>query len=149
MNLNFRNNFKISQGTLYIVISLFFWLLAEFVTVWHTKIGEWISLMPFALIQYIVIIVIFWYFLFKKRWDEKRVFVIMLVIMFALEIIWKNYLLLNIYWSIPASLLLISIWGFLTFIPFWIVKRSLNSHKIATGYYLLWIPLGFTISLIL
>ncbi|MFX1338243.1 MAG: hypothetical protein ACFFDK_06520, partial [Promethearchaeota archaeon] len=47
--------------------------------------------------------------------------------------------LFNLFLFIPGSLLLISIWGCLTFIPLWIVNRTLKEHKWQVIYYLFWI----------
>ncbi len=63
----------------------------------------------------------------------------MLIVMYFFEILWQNALLLNMFLFIPVSLLLISIWGFVTFIPLWVVNKSLQQHKIQVVYYSLWI----------
>jgi len=145
--MNKQNFFKASKGTLYITLSFFLWLVVEYVTVWHSKLNEWLSLMPYVLIQYLVIILFFYYLIFRKNLAEKRVFIIMLMVMYVFELLWKNFLLYNPVWIIPGSLLLISIWGFSTFIPLWIVNKSIKRHKIQVIYCLLWIPVGFILSL--
>ena len=137
--MNIQNTVKLSKGKLYIILSFILWLIAEYVTVWHARFGEWVSLMPYVFIQYLVIVLIFYYFIFRKKWKEKGVFIVMLVVMYVLEISWQNPLLFNVFLFIPGSLLLISIWGFLTFIPLWIVSKSLQKHKIQAVCYSLWI----------
>ena len=47
------------NGHLYIVLSFALWMVFEYLTVWRSKLGEWIALMPYVLIQYVVIILIF------------------------------------------------------------------------------------------
>ncbi len=137
--MNIPNTVKLSKGKLYIILSFILWLIAEYVTVWHARLGEWISLMPYVFIQYLVIILIFYYFIFRKKLEEKKVFIVMLIVMYFFEILWQNALLLNMFLFIPVSLLLISIWGFVTFIPLWVVNKSLQQHKIQVVYYSLWI----------
>ncbi|UCC91616.1 MAG: hypothetical protein JSV39_04910 [Candidatus Aenigmatarchaeota archaeon] len=137
--MNIPNTVRLTKGKLYIILSFILWLIAEYVTVWHARLGEWISLMPYVFIQYLVIILIFYYFIFRKKLSEKGVFIVMLVVMYFFEILWQNPLLLNVFLFIPSSLLLISIWGFVTFIPLWVVKKSLQKHKIQAVYYSLWI----------
>lgn len=139
---------------LYIILSLAFWIAVEYITVWHSRFAEWISLMPWALIQYLGIVLIFYYFLFKRGWSGKKAFILMLVVMYFFELIWQlasqtRFLLLNPVMFIPGSILLISIWGFLTFIPLWIVKKSIQKHKKAAIFYFLWPALGFIISFLI
>jgi hypothetical protein len=114
-------------------------VIIEYITVWHSRFKEWISLMPWSLIQYLAIVLIFYYFIFRRKWSDKRIFMLMIILMYILEFIWQNFLLLNIYLFIPGSLLLISIWGFLTFIPLWTIDGTLREHKLAAIFYSLWI----------
>jgi len=136
-------------GVLYIALSFGLWVIVEYVTVWHSKLAEWISLMPQVFIQYLVIILVFWFFIFRKKWNERKLFLLMLVVMYLLEFLWRNPLLLNPLTFIPASLFLTSTWGFLTFIPLWLVQRTVGSHKLQAIAYLLWLPTGFILAIIL
>ncbi len=140
---------KPHKGVCYIVISFALWVVVEYLTVWHSKLAEWVSLMPYVLIQYMVIVLIFSYFIFRRRWSERRIFLLMLVVMYVLEFLWTNPLLLNPLTFIPASLLLASIWGFLTFVPLWLVRRELRRRKLPVALCLLWIPAGFIAAIIL
>ena len=140
---------KPCKGIYYIVISFALWMFVEYLTVWHSKLAEWVSLMPYVLIQYLVIVLIFSYFIFPRRWSERRIFLLMLVVMYVLEFLWANPLLLNPLTFIPASLLLTSIWGFLTFVPLWLVRRELRRRKLPAALCLLWIPAGFVAAIIL
>jgi hypothetical protein len=38
----------------YIMLSLALWMMVEYVTVWHAKLTEWVALMPYVLIQYLI-----------------------------------------------------------------------------------------------
>ena len=140
---------KPHKGIYYIILSFALWMIVEYLTVWHSKPAEWVSLMPYVLIQYFVIVLIFSYFIFRRTWSEKRIFLLMLVVMYVLEFLWANPLLLNPLTLIPASLLLTSIWGFLTFIPLWLVRRELGRHKLPAVLCLLWMPAGFIAAIIL
>jgi hypothetical protein len=147
--MNKQNIFIVSKGKIYIALSFFLWLVVEYVTVWHDRFNEWLSLMPYVLIQYLSIVLFFYYLIFKMRLAEKKVFFILVIVMYVFELLWKNFLLLDPVWIIPGSLLLISIWSFLTFIPLWMVNKSLNGHKAQVIYCLLWIPAGFILSLLI
>ncbi len=136
------------KGIYYIVISFALWVLVEYLTVWHSKLAEWVSLMPHVLIQYLVIVLIFSYFIFRRTWSERRILLLMLVVMYVLELLWANPLLLNPFAFIPASLLLTSIWGFLTFVPLWLVRSELRHRKLPAALCLLWIPAGFVAAII-
>ncbi len=140
---------KPCRGVCYIVISFALWVCVEYLTVWHSKLAEWVSLMPYVFIQYLVIVLIFAYFIFRRRWTERRIFLLMLVVMYVLEFLWANPLLLNPLTFIPASLLLTSIWGFLTFVPLWSVRSELRRRKLSAALCLLWIPAGFVAAIIL
>lgn len=146
--MNIINRLRLSKGKLYIAISLALWGIVEYITVWHSKFNEWLSLMPWALLQYIFIVLIFNFLIFYKKWSEKRIFFIMIFIMYTFEFLWRNFLLFSLFWFVPGSLLLISIWGFLTFIPLWVVNKSLHVHKWQVIYYLLWILVVITMGLL-
>lgn len=146
--MNIPNIVKLSKGKLYVILSFILWIILEYVTVWHARLGEWISLMPYVFIQYLVIVLIFYYFIFRRKLGEKKVFVVLVVVMYVFEVLWQNPLLFNIFLFIPTSLLLISIWGFLTFIPLWIVSKSLQKHKIQAVYFSLWIVVALITYLI-
>lgn len=137
------------QGIGYIALSFLLWVIVEYITAWNSRLDEWVSLMPYVFIQYLVIILIFWYFIYRRRWRERSIFLLMLAVMYLGEVIWKNPLLFNPITFIPASILLASIWGFLTFIPLWLVQRTLRHRKLHVAGCLLWIPLGFLWAIIL
>ena len=143
--MNIKNLFQPSKGKLYIVLSFIFWIIVEFITVWHSRFNEWLKTMPYGFLQYLFIILIFYFLLFRLKWSENRVFIAMLVMMYGFEVLWQNFLFLNIF----GSLLLISIWGFLTFIPFWIVNKSIREHKWQATYYSLWILVAITMGVLL
>jgi hypothetical protein len=141
---------KLKKGIVYIVLSFILWLIVEYITVWNgERFAEWMSYMPWILIQYLFIILIFWFFLFIKNWNHKRAFIVMIIVMYFFEFLWQNPLLLNLIWFIPISILLIQIWGFLTFIPFWIINKSIKQNIKLTIFYCLWPILGFIMALIM
>lgn len=144
--MNIKNLLKPSKGKLYIIFSLILWVIAEYVTVWHSWLNEWLAILPYVFLQYLFIIMIFYFLFFRLKWSEKKVFIAMIVVMYGFEIIlWQNALALTIY----GSLLLISIWGFTVFIPFWIISKSIRGHKWQAIYYLLWILVAIIMGLLL
>ena len=145
--MNTKNFFQSAKGKLYIILSFVFWMIAEYITVWHSKLGEWLKTMPYGLLQFILIILIFYFLFFRLKWSEKKVFIIMLVVMYFFEIVLWQQIALAI--TIYGSLLLISIWGFVTFVPFWIVNKSIREHKWQTIYYSLWILVAIIMGLML
>ncbi len=104
--------------------------------------------MPYVLIQYLVIVLIFSYFIFGLGWSEGRIFFLMIVVMYVLEFLWTNPLLLNPFTFIPVSFLLTSVWGFLTFIPLWVVQNELRQNKLPVALCLFWIPAGFVFAIV-
>ncbi len=137
---------KQTAGVGYILLSFALWMMVEFVTVWQAKMDEWMSLMPWVLIQYLAIIMVFWYFIFRRNWSERNVLLLMLTVMYVFEFLWQTPFLRNPVTFIPGSLLLASIWGFLTFFPWWLSQRTLRRHKLQAVACILWIPVGFIIA---
>jgi hypothetical protein len=137
------------KSFLYVLISFILWFIVEYVTVWNKRFGEWMSYMPFALFQYLFIILIFWLLLFVFKWKHKNVFVVMILVMYVFEFLWQNFLLLNLVLFVPFSILLIQMWGFLTFIPYWLIRKELKKHKRAVIFYCLWPVLAFILALFL
>ncbi|MBU0907339.1 MAG: hypothetical protein KKD18_06695 [Nanoarchaeota archaeon] len=131
---------------MYVVFSFLLWLIVEYITVWHSRFGEWMSYMPWALFQYLFIILVFWLFLFVFKWKHRGIFVVMIMMMYVFEFLWQNFLLLDIAWFIPTSVLLIQMWGFLTFVPYWILKKEMGKHKKVVIFYCLWPVLGFVMA---
>ncbi len=140
---------KPRKAIYYIVLSFALWMFVEYLTVWHSKLAEWVSLMPLVLVQYLVIVLVFSYFIFRRRWSERGMFLLMLAVMYVLEFLWANPLLLNPLTFIPASLLLTSMWGFLTLVPMWLARSELRRRKLPATLCLLWIPVGFVAAIIL
>ncbi len=139
-------NMKLSKGGAYILLSFLFWLAVEYITVWHKDFAGWLAVMPWVFLQYLLIILLFYYFIFRRRWTERAVFYLMLGVMFGLELLWCNSLLMSIVWFVPGCLLLTSIWGFLTFIPLWIVNRTLPQRKPQALCFCLWIAVALAMA---
>ncbi|MDD5163283.1 MAG: hypothetical protein PHD95_03685 [Candidatus ainarchaeum sp.] len=105
------------KGFLYIIIAFVFWLIAEYVTVWHAKINAWVALMPMILVQYLAIVLIFWFFIFKRKISYPYIVALTLVIMLVFEFLWQTSITLgNIF-------VLTAIWLVLVFGPLLIVKK--------------------------
>jgi len=137
------------RGLCYVGLSFALWMLFEYLTVWRSKLGEWVSLMPYVLIQYVVIILIFWYFAFRRKWSDKKLFFLMLGVMYFSEFLWGTPFLLNPITFIPGSLLLASIWGCLTLLPLWIIRGEVRRRKLQVFLCVLWMPVGFVVAIII
>ncbi len=114
------------KGFLYIVLSFGFWLLAEHVTVWHNDLGQWISLMPWVLFQYLAIVTLFGFAFFWRKVALKWVFALMVAVMYFVEISWQNPLLFSLQTFALASVLLLLVWSALVFFPFFVVQGLLK-----------------------
>ena len=137
---------KPTAGLYYILLSFGLWMVVEFITVWRAKLDEWVSHMPWVLIQYLLIILVVWYFIFRRRWNGRKILLLMLSVMYLFEFLWQMPLLFNPLTFIPGSLLLASIWGFLTFVPWWLVQGTFKQHKLPAVACILWIPVGFILA---
>ena len=135
------------KGIDYIILSFVLWLIVEYITVWRSRLDEWIELFPGVLIQYLVIILTFWYLAFRRRWRERSILLFMFALMYSLELLWQNHLLFNPFTFVPGSLLLMSIWGFLTFMPLWLTQHTLRDRKPQALACLIWMPLGFVLAI--
>jgi len=142
-----KKEFDKSKVILYIVISFVLWIITEFLTVWSGDgMSEWVGHMPWVFIQYLVIILVFVFFIFKLKWSGKKLFWLMIVVMFILEIVaWQNFSIFN-----PLILvMLIQMWGFLSIVPLWIVNKSIKQHKKATIFYCLWPVVGYLLAVLM
>ncbi|MBD3354091.1 MAG: hypothetical protein GF364_21595 [Candidatus Lokiarchaeota archaeon] len=131
----------------YITISFIFWILIEYITAWSNRLDEWISYIPWIFFYYFGIIVIFDLIFFKTTFSFKKVFAILIFLMYPIEILlFSNTLILNIGWFLPHSIQLVSIWGFLVFVPLWIIQKRVRDNWKLVLFFLIWIPLGFVMA---
>ena len=138
---------KTYRGLLYTAISFTLWIAAEYLTVWHSRVEEWLSYSPWVFIQYLTIILPFSVLFFLVKAPDRTVGVVMFVAMVVWELLWRNPLLLDLRSALPALLLLTSLWTFLTFIPFWLLGGLLARRKLAVAFSLSWIIVGVVLQL--
>lgn len=136
------------KGASYIVLAFSLWILVEYVTVWIASPGEWLAHMPWIFFQYLAIVLLFWLVLLVREWSQGKVFLLMVIVMYTFELAWHNHLLLSLEWFLPASILLAQIWGFLTFVPYWVVNRSTGRQKGLAVFVCLWPLTGFALALV-
>lgn len=136
------------KGLYYIAFSFVLWVVFEYPPAWRSKLGEWIALIPYVF-QYLAIILIFWYFIFRRKWGDKKIFFLMLGVMHFWEFLWGTSFLLNPITFMPGSLYLASIWGCLTLFPLWIIRGELRRRKLQVFLCLLWMPVGFIVAIII
>ena len=135
------------RGLLYTAVSFILWVATEYITVWHSRLQEWLSYSPWIFIQYLAVIVPFSLLFFLLGASERTVAIVMFAAMVVWELLWRNPLLLNARSALPALVLLTSIWTFLTFVPFWLVAGLLPRRKVAVAFSLSWVIVGAVLGL--
>ena len=114
----------------YFFIAVIFWFIVDYTTAFNPDIQSWLSFMPTIFIFYFGYPLAFAYMLYKAKFDSKKIFVAMLVGIFIVEIVFTNNALL---YTFPIMLIMIpiglGIYGFITYVPKWIVENSLKDHK--------------------
>lgn len=131
----------------YAVLSLALWIPVEYLTVWSTRMAEWVGYMPWIFVEYALIVGAFALAFYQGGWSETRVLGLMLGVMVGMELLWSNPLLFNPVTLGPALVLLASMWGFLTFIPYWVLRKQVKARRGPVLGCLLWIPLGFVLAI--
>ena len=116
-------------GGLYVLMSYILWLAAEYVTVWNTRLGQWTALMPYILIQYLVIVLTFYWALFRLKLTGMRQLIFMLGVMYIWEIIWGTFNQMDTTRFIGLSIILATIWVVNTFAPLWTVNKIYGREK--------------------
>jgi hypothetical protein len=135
------------RGLLYTAISFILWVATEYITVWHSRLQEWLSYSPWIFVQCLAVILPFSFLFFLLRASERTVAIVMFAAMVVWESLWRNPLLLNARSALPALVLLTSIWTFLTFVPFWLLAGLLTRRKVAVAFSLSWVIVGAVLRL--
>jgi hypothetical protein len=60
-----NGNPNMKENRYYILISILFWIMAEYIASWHGRIAEWASAMPWIFIYYVEYPLIFYYVIFN------------------------------------------------------------------------------------
>ena len=114
----------------YFIIGILFWIVVDYTTAFNPDFQRWVAHMPEIWLFYTGYPLLFAYLIYKKQWNTKRIFYSMLAAAFIVEVILSNNALL---YTFPIMLIMIPtavcIYGFLTFIPKWIVERKITENK--------------------
>ena len=123
-NLFFNDFFK------YFLIGILFWIVVDYTTVFNPNFQDWLNHMPLICVFYIGYPLLFAYLIYTRKWDAKKIFYSMLIVAFIIEVILSKNALL---YTFPIMLIMIPaaicIYGFLTFIPKWIIEKNLKENK--------------------
>lgn len=112
------------------MLGVIFWLVVEWTTAFQPDFQRWLSYMPVIWLFYISYPLIFAYLIYKREWNNKRIFITTLVAAFIVEIVFTHNALL---YTFPIMLLAIpvtvSIYSLLTFGPYWIIEEKIQENK--------------------
>jgi hypothetical protein len=118
----------------YFLLGAIFWVVVDFTTAFNPDINGWIGHMPLIWAFYLGSPLLFAYLIYKKKWGDKRLFLPLLIVLFIVEILFSFNTLL---FTFPIMLVMIplalSIYGFITYVPRWLVDKTLKKHILLTA----------------
>lgn len=120
---------------------MLFWVVVDYSTAFNPNFQVWLNYMPEIWLFYIGYPLVFAYLIYKKKWDKDRIFYSMLIAAFVVEVVLSHNALL---YTFPIMLVMIPfavcIYGFITFVPKWIVEnRVIENKKTTILFTLVWI----------
>lgn len=116
----------------YFIFSVCFWFIVDFTTTQAIKNpGVYYSTyMPTILIFYLGFPLVFSYLIYTKEVSNKGIFIAMCIGIIIVEILFTNN---PLFYTFPLVILAvfvsICIYGFLTFVPKWIVDGEIKANK--------------------
>ena len=114
----------------YFLLAILFWIVVDFTTVFSPDFQRWFSYMPQIWLFYLGFPLLFASLLYKTKIKQKYLFILVLLISFALElVIFQNTLLYTFPIMLLAIPFLITIYSLITFVPFWIVEKKIKKKK--------------------
>lgn len=125
----------------YFILGMLFWVVVDYSTAFNPNFQVWLNYMPEIWLFYIGYPLVFAYLIYKKMWDKDRIFYSMLIAAFVVEVVLSHNALL---YTFPIMLVMIPIavciYGFITFVPKWIVEnRVIENKKTTILFTLVWI----------
>jgi hypothetical protein len=118
------------EFTRYFLIGTIFWVVVDWTTAFNPDFERWLSYMPEIWLFYIGYPLIFAFLIYRRKWADWRVFLVMLVGAFTVEVVLTGNRLL---YTFPIMLIgipvAISIYSLLTFAPEWIVGNRIRQNK--------------------
>ena len=115
--------------TKYFLWGILFWLIVEWFTAFQPNLGKWLSYWPEIWLFYITFPLIFAHLIYTQKWNEKQIFISTILTIFIVEVIFAHNTLLYT-WPVMIAIIpiAIAIYGFLIFIPKWIVEEKLREN---------------------
>lgn len=114
----------------YFILGLIFWVTVDFTTAFVPDVQRWISYMPEIWLFYTGYPLLFGNLIYRKNLDSRKLVCAMLTAAFLIEVILSHNALL---YTFPIMLVMIpiavSIYGFITFVPMWLVEKRLIENK--------------------
>lgn len=114
----------------YFIIGMIFWLLVDWTTAFQPDLQRWLSYWPEIWMFYIGFPLTFAFLIYRRMWSNRKIFIATLITLFIVEIVFTHNGLL---YTFPIMVLAlpvgISLYGFLVFVPKWIVDGELRRNR--------------------
>ncbi|MBU6996709.1 MAG: hypothetical protein HXS41_08080 [Theionarchaea archaeon] len=114
----------------YFIIGAIFWLLVDWTTAFQPDLQRWLTYWPEIWMFYLGFPFIFAFLIYKRMWNNRRIFVATLAEIFIVEIVFTHNVLLYTFpimiLALPVGIILYSL---LVFVPKWIVDGELKENK--------------------
>lgn len=114
----------------YFILGAVFWVTVDFTTAFCPDVQRWISYMPDIWLFYFGYPLLFGNLIYKKHLKDNKLVLAMLSAAFLIEVILSHNALL---YTFPIMLVMIPIavciYGFITFVPVWLVEKRLIENK--------------------
>ncbi len=118
----------------YFILGAAFWVVVDFTTAFNPDLRGWVNHMPLIWVFYLGSPLLFAYLIYQKKWDDRKIFLPLMLVLFIVEILFSFNVLL---FTFPIMLVMIpiaiSIYGFITYVPRWIVDKTLKEHRVSTA----------------
>jgi hypothetical protein len=119
----------------YFFLGTVFWVVVDFSTAFNPDVNGWMAHMPFIWLFYLGSPLLFAYLIYRKNWNDRMLFLPLMVVLFVVEILFSFNALL---FTFPVMLIMIpvavSIYSFITYVPRWIIDHELKKHKAITAF---------------
>lgn len=117
----------------YCILGASFWVAVDYTTAFNPDFQAWVSHMPLIWVFYLGSPLLFAYLIYQKKWDDRKLLLPLILVLFIVEILFSFNVLL---FTFPIMLVMvpiaIGIYGFITYVPRWIVDKTLKKHSVFT-----------------
>jgi len=113
----------------YLLLGILIWVVVDYTTAFNPDIQRWIDHMPLIWGFYIGYPLIFAQLIYRKRWDDRRLLLAMMVGAFTVEIVLSNNTLLYTYPLMVVMIpIAVAIYTIVTFLPKWVIDGTLKQR---------------------